>query len=155
MMAHEFKKVTKAEFDAFIAAYPRKLVRNVSTICEPPNVNFNDFERAPYWPDSVVASFMADATPSNYHVIADINAPVDDDGTRDTATPLLDKNGREVKEGDRIRKHWGSSYSPETGNVQHHREHTVLIRDKATKYESWSMDDCHNRLRGSEFEIIE
>jgi len=151
----QFKSVTRDEFDAFLAEYPNSLVRNVTTVCEPPNVNYNDFERAPYWPDSVVASHdlftsYEDMTPANYRVITDIDLPVDDDGTRDTDEPLLDLNGREVKEGDRVRAQWGF----DTNGTIFTDEHTVLIRDKGTKYERWSFDDCSNRLRGFEFEIL-
>ncbi len=149
-----FKKVSKTEFDAFIVAYPRKLERNVNAIFEPPNINYNDFERAPYWPDSVVASYQAftsyeDDTPCNYQILADLNTPPDIPDRSDK-TPLFDRNGVQIKEGDRIRAHWG--YSSFAGEMW--REHTVLIRNKGTKYETWSFDDCHNHLRGFDFERI-
>ena len=47
------KKVTKEEFDAFIASYPNELDRDV----EPPLVNYNDFSSGKTWPDSIVAFF--------------------------------------------------------------------------------------------------
>lgn len=155
----QFNAVTKTEFDAFIAAYPRKLARDVAGMYDPPLITYNDFERAPYWPDSIIASHKAytsyeDDAPTGFQVIADVGSPVEDDGKRDAEKPLIDKNGREVKDGDRIRAHWGGSYSAETGHVPNFREHTVLIRDKGTKYERWSMDDCHNNLRGFVFEVI-
>jgi hypothetical protein len=61
-----FKTVSKAEFDAFIAAYPRKLVRDVAAMYEPPLLTFNDFTLAPKWPQSVVAKIIlhADSYPN-------------------------------------------------------------------------------------------
>lgn len=50
-----FREVNKDEFDAFIAAYPRKLVRDVAGMYEPPILTYNDFDVAPKWPESVVA----------------------------------------------------------------------------------------------------
>ena len=47
--------VTKEEFQTFIAAYPRKLERDVYGVCDPPVVTYNDFELANRWPYSVVA----------------------------------------------------------------------------------------------------
>jgi hypothetical protein len=41
----------------FIKAYPRPLVCHVVTICEPPQVTYNDFTLGD-WPESVVASYM-------------------------------------------------------------------------------------------------
>ncbi len=52
------RRVTKEEFDAFIATYPRHLVRDVTGICEPPLMTFNDFTIAPKWPESVVAKVI-------------------------------------------------------------------------------------------------
>jgi hypothetical protein len=51
----EWRSVTKEEFDAWIAAYPRKLTYNVTRTCEPENHNWNDFSLAPAWPESMVA----------------------------------------------------------------------------------------------------
>jgi hypothetical protein len=50
----EYKRVTKEEFDIFIAEYPRKLERDVSGISDPPTLTMNDFSIG-VWPDSVVA----------------------------------------------------------------------------------------------------
>ena len=50
-----FKQVSKAEFDAFIRQYPRKLDKDVCGIFEPPMISWNDFTLAPMWPESVVA----------------------------------------------------------------------------------------------------
>ena len=74
-----------------------------------------------------------------------VGADVDATATVDTSTILRDKNGRIVKEGDRIRALWCGTYC----------EHTVVIRGRGTKYERWSFDNCHNALRGFEFEIID
>lgn len=49
------RRVTKKEFDSFIAAYPRELVQHCSPIPEPPYISFNDFALADQWPYSVVA----------------------------------------------------------------------------------------------------
>jgi hypothetical protein len=54
------RNVTKVEFDAFVAAYPRPLVRDVFGAFEPPLVTYNDFNLAPKWPESVVASHDLD-----------------------------------------------------------------------------------------------
>lgn len=162
----EFKAVSKLEFDAFLSSYPRKLERDVYGACEPPLVTWNDFDRAPYWPDSVVAKVAA----GKYLVIYDIDAPVPDDGKRDTDQPVTDRHGRVVQEGDDIIAVWGASsvrgspwdtdrdyYSElpnEYGTYTKYRRQKVVIRDKGTKYERWSFDDCANDLRGFDFEII-
>jgi hypothetical protein len=52
------KEVTKHEFDAFLAAYPRGLEKDVLRICEPEQIQFNDFSLGD-WPQSVVASYDA------------------------------------------------------------------------------------------------
>jgi len=74
-----------------------------------------------------------------------VGADVDATATVDTSTILRDKNGRIVKEGDRIRALWGEAT---------YCEHTVVIRNRGTKHERWSFDNCHNPLRGFDFEII-
>lgn len=159
------KEVTQDEFEAFLAAYPRKLERNVTTICEPPMINFNDFERAPYWPDSVVASYSMESGyepgtgPSGWRVLADINSAVEDDGERDTDEPLFDSNGVELHEGDQVVATWGfgppntTMFNSTYGSDGIHRKtETILIRDKGTKYEHWSFESCHNLVRG--FEMV-
>ena len=50
------KVVSEDEFIAFVNNYPRKLVRDVTGICDPPAVSYNDFELADRWPYSIVAS---------------------------------------------------------------------------------------------------
>lgn len=54
----EYKKVSKQEFEEFVKNYPRKLLYDVTGICEPPAVSYNDFELGK-WPESVVASTFA------------------------------------------------------------------------------------------------
>jgi hypothetical protein len=49
------KKVTKAEWKAFIESYPRPLVSDVARMCEPPMLNHNDFSNGKVWPESMVA----------------------------------------------------------------------------------------------------
>jgi hypothetical protein len=154
-MQVEMKSVSKDEFSAFLKSYPRKLERDVYGACEPPMVTYNDFARAPQWPDSIVASTDTEGT--FYRIVADLNAPIPDDGKRDTDTPVFDMHGKQVNEGDRVRILWGQYGSTEPGAalIDNWREHTVLIRDKGTKYETWSLDDCANHLRSMTFEIIE
>jgi hypothetical protein len=65
MKFQRMKEVTKEEFDAFLASYPRPLERNVTTICEPPNINYNDWTVAPAWPESVVASYSVGDRPGD------------------------------------------------------------------------------------------
>ena len=51
-----YKEVSEEEFLHFINNYPRKLERDVTGICDPPAISYNDFELADCWPYSVVAS---------------------------------------------------------------------------------------------------
>jgi hypothetical protein len=61
------KKVTRAEHDAFLAAYPRKLERDVVRFFEPPLIQHNDFTLGK-WPESVVASYWsAGGDPNNLY----------------------------------------------------------------------------------------
>lgn len=61
-------QVTKEEFYEFIQNYPRKLVRDVTGICDPPYVSYNDFELANRWPCSVVAAtYLYDNEPDGYY----------------------------------------------------------------------------------------
>jgi hypothetical protein len=48
------KPVTKEQFDAFIAAYPNKLNKDVAKMFEPPMLNYNDFTTGKKWPESIV-----------------------------------------------------------------------------------------------------
>lgn len=50
------KSVTKAEFDQFVADYPRPLKRHLATIFEPPILQLCD-ETLGVWPEFVVASY--------------------------------------------------------------------------------------------------
>ena len=68
-MSPKMRPVSKEEFEAFLAAYPRPLERDVFGACEPPAVSYNDFERAPMWPDSIVASCNLGG--GNYQVIVE------------------------------------------------------------------------------------
>lgn len=53
------KNVTKEEFEEFIKNYPRKLIKDVCGISDPPNITYNDLELANKWPYSIVArTFM-------------------------------------------------------------------------------------------------
>lgn len=162
-----FKSVTEAEFKKFIGEYPNKLEVNVTTICEPPLINYNDFTRAPYWPDSVVASYTYGL--DNYAILEDINQPVEDNGTRDTDTRIFDSNGIELRVGDVVKKWWGSStvgpdddfyksicfnpkdqfeYDSETGLWNRYHYERITIQDSGTKYERWGFESCANLARG-------
>ena len=61
------EKVSEQEFINFIEKYPRKLVKNVSGICDPPSITYNDFELADRWPYSIVANtWMYSDNPEDY-----------------------------------------------------------------------------------------
>lgn len=61
------KKVSEQEFIEFIKNYPRKLVRHVSGICDPPSITYNDFELADRWPYSIIANtWMYSDDPDDY-----------------------------------------------------------------------------------------
>ena len=49
------KVVSEDEYIEYVNNYPRKLVRNVTGISDPPAVSYNDFELADRWPYSAVA----------------------------------------------------------------------------------------------------
>ena len=62
------KRVSKEEFDRFIENYPRPLTYDVTGICEPPAVSYNDFKLANRWPYSIVAStHIYDDDPKGYY----------------------------------------------------------------------------------------
>lgn len=50
----DWQQVKKPAFDAFVAAYPRPLVRDVFGAYEPPLLTYNDFTLGD-WPASVIA----------------------------------------------------------------------------------------------------
>lgn len=50
----EFKQVSEKEFLEFIKNYPNELVMDVTGICEPPMISYNDFKLGD-WPESMVA----------------------------------------------------------------------------------------------------
>lgn len=63
-----YKKASKDEYQKFIDEYPRKLVRDVYGVCDPPSITYNDFELADRYPYSVVAStFAYDDEPGAYY----------------------------------------------------------------------------------------
>lgn len=63
-----FKRVTKQEFDEFIAKYPRRLKVDACGISEPPSITYNDFELANRWPHSIVANtFVYDDDPKSHY----------------------------------------------------------------------------------------
>lgn len=61
-------QVTKEEFYNFIKNYPRRLVYDVTGICDPPQASYNDFELANRWPYSIVAAtYLYDNEPDGYY----------------------------------------------------------------------------------------
>ena len=48
-------EVSKADFDQYIKEYPKPLERDITHICEPPLMTFNDFSEGKVWPQSIVA----------------------------------------------------------------------------------------------------
>ncbi len=66
---------TPEQYDAFLASYPRKLDRHLTTICEPLYISYNDFTMGK-WPDSIVAGCMVDdyllTDPTKFRMNGDI-----------------------------------------------------------------------------------
>jgi hypothetical protein len=50
-----WKKVSKEEFNIFLANYPNKLEKDVAYFFEPPMLSYNDFSDGKKWPESMVA----------------------------------------------------------------------------------------------------
>jgi hypothetical protein len=48
-------EVSKAGFDQYISCYPKPLERDITHICEPPMLTYNDFSEGKVWPQSIVA----------------------------------------------------------------------------------------------------
>lgn len=62
------KSVTYEEFNEFLKDYPRSLVRDVTGICDPPCITYNDFELADRWPYSIVArTWLYSDTPDDHY----------------------------------------------------------------------------------------
>ena len=69
----ERRKVNFDEFIDYINNYHYTLERNVTGICEPPLITYNDFSLGS-WPDSVVASYLAYSDdPNDYYYTAPEN----------------------------------------------------------------------------------
>lgn len=60
----EWKDVTREELDAYVKTYPRRLERNVTRICDPWMVNYNDFTLG-NWPESMVARYSEGDPPND------------------------------------------------------------------------------------------
>lgn len=149
MPASTFRTIVGTEnFEAWLKAYPRPLDRDVFRAAEPPLVTWNDFARAPYWPDSIVAKTSADS--GVYEVLADINELVVTDREPDLAR-LFDANGNQVEVGDTIEIEWAVNISAEGPETRHTKRHVVHKRDVGTPYETWSPTDCANNLRNMTF----
>jgi hypothetical protein len=139
------RPASRQEFDEFLKAYPRPLERDVYMACEPPYISWNDFTRAPCWPDSIVATHVGDS----YHILEDINAPVVP-AIQPDLEPLYDMDGNEVHVGDTVRVWWG--FSSKDG--ERYREHTVEKDDVGTNYEQWSISGCANIVRNMSFKKV-
>jgi hypothetical protein len=66
----DWKKVEKAEFDTFVSTYPNRLVKDVTGICDPPMLSYNDFSSEKVWPESMVAKVILNTAMkgfSGYH----------------------------------------------------------------------------------------
>lgn len=64
----KYKEVSKKELLEFVKKYPRKLEIDVTGICEPPLLTYNDFKLANRWPYSVVAKhYCYDDDPNDYY----------------------------------------------------------------------------------------
>lgn len=57
MMGNGRTSVTDWEFREFIESYPNPLEKNISRMCEPPLLTYNDFSLGD-WPNSIVASCL-------------------------------------------------------------------------------------------------
>jgi hypothetical protein len=55
---NDWKKVEKDELDVFIKNYPNQLVKDVTGICDPPMLSYNDFSDGKVWPESIVAKVI-------------------------------------------------------------------------------------------------
>ncbi len=53
-----WKTVSKSEFNDFLIRYGEKLERDVTGICEPPMLSYNDFSGGKIWPESMVAKVI-------------------------------------------------------------------------------------------------
>jgi len=70
-----WKKVSKAEFDSFIVAFPRRLESDVTSICEPPMRTYNDFSDGKVWPESIAAKEILNEAwpnsgPNEYYILS-------------------------------------------------------------------------------------
>lgn len=64
------RKVSFNEFIEYINNYPYHLTRNITGICEPPLITYNDFSLG-NWPDSIVASYYDYSdNPNHYYYTA-------------------------------------------------------------------------------------
>lgn len=52
----DFKQVSEQDFREFIS-HIEELVRDVTGICDPPLVTYNDFSDGKKWPESIMAKY--------------------------------------------------------------------------------------------------
>lgn len=69
MLPSELRSVSKADFDAFVAGFPRPLTRRVCHDFDPPLVTFNDPMVAPRWPDTIVAADSDGDPPRHWQIL--------------------------------------------------------------------------------------
>ena len=61
------KVVNEETLINFLKNYPRKLNRDVTGICDPPALSYNDFKLADRWPSSIVAiGYLWSDDPKDY-----------------------------------------------------------------------------------------
>lgn len=53
-----YEFVSEDEYYDFLESYPREIERNVSSVCDPPVISYNDFKLGNF-PDSIIASRCA------------------------------------------------------------------------------------------------
>lgn len=75
-----FTTVSLKKFRKFIDEYPRPLVRDVSSIFEPPIVTYNDFTLGK-WPDCVVGKYSVD---NEQYAILDMDIKNDSSSEKET-----------------------------------------------------------------------
>lgn len=84
-MSEKFRKVTEAEFKAWLEAYPRPLEAHLCTIMEPEPLQYCD-RTLGVWPEFVVAYYLTwgcdpkdtwAKVPGEWHVLADTPATLE------------------------------------------------------------------------------
>lgn len=66
---YAWEMVQKEDFDKFIKNYPNELETDLVRICEPEQLQYNDFTGGLIWPESVVAGYEIDRGKHKNHRI--------------------------------------------------------------------------------------